>query len=131
MARRSVIEDFSVVMQSHDFLVVLSDIYHPDSVLDDYVAANLASMRIESKFAASTEEFYELDGPTQSHILVIGSEWTFMLESDLGKSPEVPSFLFLQIDRDPPLNGRKFIIKSRAKDGELLQKHIRAWLSDR
>ena len=111
------------------FLDVLGDIYHANSGLDNFVNDNLSAMEIESKFAGSTDEFYEMDGSTQSHVLVIGSEWNWML-SDFNKSSERPSFFFVQISQDPPLGGRKLNIRKKNEDGPLFQKHVRAWLRE-
>ena len=110
-------------------IIVLGDIYTPNSKLDAFVSENLAEMGLEPKFANSTDEFAAMDGYEAPHVLVIGSEWNWMLR-DFEKYPVRPSFLFVQISGEVPFGGRKFSVQKLREDGPLFQKHVRAWLKE-
>ena len=116
-------------MSPIEFLVVLGDTYAPESGLDDFVSENLEAMGIEPRFANSTDEFVSMDGFSAPHVLVIGSEWNWMLQ-DCENSPDRPSFRFLQVDGDTIGNSRKFTIHKWNEDGPLFQSHVKAWLHE-
>ena len=116
-------------MVKPEFLIVLGDIYSPDSGLDDFVAEHLKSMGIEPRFAGSTDEFVAMDGFDSPHVLVIGSEWNWMLR-DCADDSDRPSFLFLLGDSDPLFDSRKFTVRRQNEDGPLFLKHVKAWLND-
>lgn len=110
-------------------IIVLGDTYTQNSELDAFVGENLTAMGIEPRFANSTEEFVAMDGYSASHVLVIGSEWNWMLR-DFENPSGRPSFLFIQGSGDTLWDSRKFTIQKLGDDGPLFQRHVRAWLND-
>ena len=108
-------------------LIVLKDPF--SNYLVEFVERNLSDLKIETTFVDNTDDFMASNGFDQSHVLVIGSEWCWMLR-DAETNSQRPNLLILHTGEVEPYESRHFAVENIHRDRSLFQKHVLSWLSD-
>lgn len=123
------------------FLVILGE---SNTKTGEFVKQNLDDLGIESRFANSTDQLYQLNGQVLTHLIVLNSVWYQLLHAEahqtvywapappLDLSPSVPPALLIvhlgDDHWDPPWESRHFNLYGNASDGPTFQKHVLAFL---